>query len=110
MNRNLLAGATCVAMLVSMYLIFMYAPTEVTMGDVQRIFYFHFASHWVNFLAIFCVFIYSVRFLIQTQNANSTSRPSLPPKWAWSSPPSAHSPACFGPSRSGASGGPGMHD
>jgi len=52
-------------MLVSLYLIFMYAPTEATMGDVQRIFYFHFASHWVNFLAIFCVFIYSVRFLIQ---------------------------------------------
>ena len=54
-------------MLVSLYLIFMYAPTEATMGDVQRIFYFHFASHWVNFLAIFCVFIYSVRFLIQRE-------------------------------------------
>jgi heme exporter protein C len=58
---------TCVTILVSLYLIFMYAPTEATMGDVQRIFYFHFASHWVNFLAIFCVFIYSVRFLIQRE-------------------------------------------
>jgi len=64
-NRNLLAWATCATMLVSLYAIFMYAPTEVTMGPVQRIFYFHFASHWVNFLAIFCVFIYSVRFLIK---------------------------------------------
>jgi len=66
-NRNLLAWTTCATMLLSLYLIFMYAPTEATMGDVQRIFYFHFASHWVNFLAIFCVFIYSVRFLIQRE-------------------------------------------
>lgn len=67
MNRNLLGWLTCVTMLVSLYLIFLYAPTEATMGDVQRIFYFHFASHWVNFMAIFCVFIYSVRFLIQRE-------------------------------------------
>jgi heme exporter protein C len=52
-------------MLASLYLIFMFAPTEATMGDVQRIFYFHVASHWVNFLAIFCVFLYSLRFLMQ---------------------------------------------
>jgi heme exporter protein C len=66
-NRNLLAWATFVTMLVSLYAIFMYAPTELTMGAVQRIFYFHLASHWVNFLAIFCVFIYSVRFLMQRE-------------------------------------------
>jgi len=64
-NRNVLAWMTCATMLLSLYAIFIYAPTEATMGDVQRIFYFHFASHWVNFLAIFCVFIYSVRFLIK---------------------------------------------
>jgi len=29
----------------------LYAPREATMGDVQRIFYFHVASAWVGFLA-----------------------------------------------------------
>ena len=63
MNRNLLALSTFVAMLISIYLIFMYAPTEVTMGDVQRIFYFHVSLAWTSFLAIFVVFVYSIRFL-----------------------------------------------
>jgi heme exporter protein C len=65
LNRNPLALATFAAMLVSIYLIFMYAPTEATMGDVQRIFYFHVSLAWTSFVAIFIVFIYSVRFLAQ---------------------------------------------
>ncbi len=52
-----------VTMLVSIYGVFIYAPTEATMGDVQRIFYFHVSSAWTSFLAIFVVFVYSVRFL-----------------------------------------------
>jgi heme exporter protein C len=45
------------AMLLNLYLIFFYAPTERTMGLVQKIFYFHVPSAWVAFLAFFLVFI-----------------------------------------------------
>ncbi|MBM3802902.1 MAG: cytochrome C assembly protein [Acidimicrobiia bacterium] len=58
-----LAWTTCAAMLLSLYGVFLFAPTEATMGEVQRIFYFHVSSAWVSFLGIFFVFVYSVRFL-----------------------------------------------
>lgn len=36
--------ATVTAMVINLYLIFLWAPTENTMGNVQRIFYFHVPS------------------------------------------------------------------
>ncbi|RPJ43080.1 MAG: cytochrome C assembly protein [Candidatus Latescibacterota bacterium] len=48
------------AMAANLYLIFFYAPTERTMGLVQKIFYFHVPTAWVAFLAFFLVFIGSV--------------------------------------------------
>ncbi len=39
-----LGAFTVAAMLVNLYLIFLWAPTEATMGNVQRIFYFHVPS------------------------------------------------------------------
>ena len=39
------------------------APTEATMGLVQRIFYFHVSSAWTGFVAFFLVFIGSVAYL-----------------------------------------------
>jgi len=62
--QKLLPFLTFVSMLSAIYAIFVYAPTEATMGDVQRIFYFHVSSAWISFLAIFSVFIFSVLFLI----------------------------------------------
>jgi len=53
--RRLLPAATCLAMLVALYLVFMAVPTEREMGIVQRIFYFHVASAWVAFLGFFLV-------------------------------------------------------
>jgi len=44
-------------------MIFLYAPREATMGDVQRIFYFHVASAWVGFFAFFVTFLASVGYL-----------------------------------------------
>ena len=38
---------------VATYLVFFYAPTELVMGNVQRVFYFHVATGWVGFLAFF---------------------------------------------------------
>jgi heme exporter protein C len=50
-------------MMVSLYLVFMYVPTEENMGIVQRIFYFHVPVAWVSFLAFFVVFIGSILYL-----------------------------------------------
>lgn len=58
---------TYVAMLIALYFAFIYAPTESTMGDVQRIFYFHVPSAWVAFLAFFFVFLSSIFFLRTNQ-------------------------------------------
>jgi len=44
-------------------MIFLYAPREATMGDVQRIFYFHVASAWVGFFAFFVTFLASAGYL-----------------------------------------------
>lgn len=47
---NWVAG---IMILVSMAVIFFYAPVERTMGNVQRIFYFHVGSAWVAAVAFF---------------------------------------------------------
>ncbi len=47
----------------ALYLVFLYVPTEETMGVVQRIFYFHVPVAWVAFLAFFIVFLGSICYL-----------------------------------------------
>ncbi len=65
LNRNvrlfnwLSAGALFVALL----MIFFYAPVERTMGNVQRLFYFHVASAWVGAVAFFVALVASVLYL-----------------------------------------------
>ena len=44
-----------ILMVVDLYLIFMWAPTDAILGHVQRIFYFHVPIAWVAFLAFFVV-------------------------------------------------------
>jgi heme exporter protein C len=39
------------------------APTEATMGDVQRIFYYHVASGWVGMFCFFINFVASIWYL-----------------------------------------------
>ncbi len=51
------------AITASMYLGFIYAPPEKTMGDVQRIMYFHVAAAWNAFLAFGVVAVAAVLFL-----------------------------------------------
>ena len=50
-------------MMVALYMIFLYAPEEATMGPVQRIFYFHVSSGWIALFAYFLVFVGSVGYL-----------------------------------------------
>lgn len=61
--RSLLGWATAAGMVVALYFAFVFAPTEATMGDVQRIFYFHVPSAWTAFLAFGVVFVASIQYL-----------------------------------------------
>jgi len=56
-------GLTFSAMLGSLYAIFVYAPTEKSMGIIQKIFYFHLPLAFLSFLAFFIVFIASIIYL-----------------------------------------------
>jgi heme exporter protein C len=62
LHRALL-GATLAAGLLALYMAFVYAPREATMGDVQRIFYFHVGAAWTAFLAFFVVFLGGLAYL-----------------------------------------------
>ena len=62
LHKNL-ALVALLAMVAALYAIFLLAPVELTMGVVQKIFYFHVASAWVGFLAIYLVCFCSLRFL-----------------------------------------------
>jgi heme exporter protein C len=50
---------------VALYMALFYAPREATMGDAQRIFYFHVPSAWIGFLAFFIVFVSSILYLVK---------------------------------------------
>lgn len=52
-----------IIMIVALWMVFVYAPTEATMGNVQRIFYFHVPVDWVAFLSFLVVFIASIAYL-----------------------------------------------
>lgn len=50
-------------MLLTLYLIFIWVPTEKNLGISQRIFYIHVPIAWVGFLAFFFVLVGSVGYL-----------------------------------------------
>lgn len=62
--RYILYSVTLILMVLSTYAVFLYAPNEVVMGPVQRIFYFHMGSVWVATIAFIIVFISSIAYLI----------------------------------------------
>ncbi len=51
-------------MAASIYAVFLYAPKERTMGDVQRIFYFHISSWWISGLALTVTFVAAIAYLM----------------------------------------------
>jgi len=59
----LLGTVTAIMMVWNLYNIFIFVPTEKSMGIVQRIFYFHVPSAWVAFLAFTLTFVYSILYL-----------------------------------------------
>ena len=52
-----------ISTLASVYTVFFYAPTELVMGHIQRIFYFHMGTVWASTLAFILVFIASIQYL-----------------------------------------------
>ena len=60
---SVLLGLGFALMLAALYLVFIYVPTEETMGVVQRVFYFHVPLAWVGFLAFLVVFVCSILYL-----------------------------------------------
>jgi heme exporter protein C len=65
-GRHLANGLGIVALLtvmVGLYLAFVYAPTDMLQGDVQRLMYIHVPTAWVAFFAFFVVFVSSLVYL-----------------------------------------------
>src|SRR5216683_7912123 len=61
----ILAIVTALLLSFALYEALIAAPTERTMGDVQRIFYYHVPSAWTAFLLFLINFVASVVFLIR---------------------------------------------
>jgi heme exporter protein C len=65
-SRRLQPGLTAVTLLLfllALWAAFILAPPEKTLGDVQRIFYFHVACAWTAFLSFFVVFVGGLAYL-----------------------------------------------
>jgi heme exporter protein C len=61
-------NVVCAVMFVAaLGMVFIYAPRETTMGEVQRVFYFHVASAWIGGLALFIGLLAGILLLITGQ-------------------------------------------
>ncbi len=63
--RMAVGAVAGVLLLVDLYLIFMVAPTDANLGNVQRVFYLHVPISLMSFLAFFLVFVGSLMYLIK---------------------------------------------
>jgi len=65
MNRNvrILNILAFASLVISVLVIFFYAPVEQTMGNVQRLFYFHVGSAWAGSLVFFVALVCGILFL-----------------------------------------------
>ncbi len=68
MKRNILLVLGLALMVVSLYLVFVWVPTEKMMGIVQRIFYLMVPMGWLALLSFLVVFIGSILYLIKRQS------------------------------------------
>ncbi len=62
--RNTLLGVSAVSMAVTLYMVFLWVPTEINLGVSQRIFYFHVPLGWLGMLSIVVVAVASIVHLI----------------------------------------------
>jgi heme exporter protein C len=59
---NWITGAMFAA---ALYLVFLYAPREAVMGEVQRVFYFHVSAGWVGALAFLVTAVGGAVYLVR---------------------------------------------
>lgn len=62
---SILAIVTAVLLSYALYAALVIAPTERTMGDVQRIFYYHVPSAWTAFVLFLINFVASLVYLLR---------------------------------------------
>lgn len=62
-NLQILNAVSAGLVVMATGLVFLYAPREATMGDVQRIFYFHVPSGWVAGLAFLVTLVAGTAYL-----------------------------------------------
>lgn len=61
---TLVVGAlSCIGMMISIWAIFLYAPTDAIQGQPQRIFYFHVPMAWIAMLACGVLAVSSIVYL-----------------------------------------------
>lgn len=68
MARKILLWLSLVLMVIALYLVFVYVPTEKEMGIVQRIFYLMVPAAWLAMLSFTIVFVGSIFYLVKRVN------------------------------------------
>ena len=68
----ILAVLTALLLSYALYEALVAAPTEQTMGNVQRIFYYHVPSAWTAFLLFFINFVCSIQYLVRRDKVADT--------------------------------------
>ena len=53
-----------IVLAISTYLALVFAPTEIVMGDVQRVFYFHIGTAWVGLLGFIVAALAGIIYLV----------------------------------------------
>ena len=64
LGLKILDFASIVALAIATYLALVFAPTELVMGDVQRVFYFHIGTAWTALLGFILAAVFSVVYLV----------------------------------------------
>jgi heme exporter protein C len=67
-RQTVLWAVSAVAIGTALFLVFLVAPREAVMGDIQRVFYFHVSAAWVGYLALFVSFVASLLYLWRRQS------------------------------------------
>jgi len=73
-----------IGMMISLWMIFLYAPKDAIEGDAQRIFYFHVSMAWIGMLAFVLLAAASIAYIIRRDE-----------RWDWLARAAAESGAVF---------------
>ena len=60
---KILDWLTVIFFAVATYLVLVFAPTEATMGNVQRVFYFHVSAGWVGMIGYLLAVVAGIAYL-----------------------------------------------